>query len=228
MALAENRAFDGVSLKIRTERIVEVRRVSLGHSMGLAGLVCLGVIVASPSKPFTYACLTIVGIVYFSLRPVIYARSGTSNNRTAEQEARENFPRFIGKPPTYMDIGSVGVGQDLQAASASGIAYADGRIFVLEEGVAAEIPWDRIRSWNWNVDGYSQTELHGPHAGNVRLSVARSNQVARVLAFRSSGFVVVTSDIEKPEWRFQTRDEAVLKKWAEILTQMSEGRLARS
>jgi hypothetical protein len=108
------------------------------------------------------------------------------------------------------------------------MAYSEGRLFVCEEGVAAEIPWDSIRSWTWNVEGHESTQLYGRHDVGTTVQVNAANWRARTLAERASGFTVVTADIEKPEWRFQTSDTTVLKKWMEILQQMKEGKLARA
>ena len=86
----------------------------------------------------------------------------------------------------------------------------------------------RIRSWNRQVDDYSQIELHGRHDMGTQISVLASNDAARVAAHRASGFTISTTDIEKPKWRFQTADKVVLQKWHEVLTQMNEGRLPRA
>lgn len=66
--------------------------------------------------------------------------------------------------------------------------------------------------------------------GNVNVAtisrVSDYNAKARGDQLKNSGFSFTVQDIKKPEWRFQTVDEAVCKRWNEILTQMNEGQLA--
>ena len=56
--------------------------------------------------------------------------------------------------------------------------------------------------------------------------VDAANNDDRRNAQMASGLTLETADIERPTWRVQTTGEALLTKWHEILTQMSEGRLA--
>ncbi len=196
--------------KVRQARIIGIRSVGVGF--GWLIIVPLG--------------LTIVGLLFAMPLIIIFSRlSEASATRKLVEEAQESFPKFIGAKAEYIDVAACGYGSNLQELSASGMAYADGRLFVLEEGVAAEIPWDLIRSWRWNTEGASQTELYGNVDNTTRMQVGAANQNARALAFRQSGFTLVTADVDKPEWRFQTDDQGVLKRWMEILTQMKEGRL---
>lgn len=163
--------------------------------------------------------------------PLMQMLQKSSNNSAAQQltdEARAKFPAFTGRMPKYLDVAACGYGEDLPKASASGMAYADGRLYILEESVAAEIPWDDVRSWTWNIDGHNVTQLHGPNNIGIKLAVANANATARAVALRASGFTITTADIEKPEWRSQTADEKVLKKWMEVLAQMDEGRIPRA
>ncbi len=198
--------------RIRQQRIVGVRTVGVGFGWLL--IIPLG--------------LTIVGLLFALPLMIIFHRfSESSTTRKLAEEAARAFPEFIGAKPDYIDVGACGHGSNLKELSASGMAYAGGRLFVLEEGVAAELPWDLIRSWRWRTAGASQTELYGSHDIGTQLQVGSANQDARAKAFRDSGFTIVTADIDHPEWRFQTDDERVLKRWMEILTQMNEGRLPR-
>ncbi len=202
----------GAPAKVRQERIVSVRTVGVG----------LGWLIIVP------LCLTIVGILFALPLMVIFGRfSEASATRKLLAEARQAFPAFIGQKAEYFDVGACGYGSNLKELSAAGMAYAGGRLFVLEEGVAAEIPWELIRSWKWKTEGASQTQLYGQVDFGSQMQVGAANQNARAQAFRESGFTITTADIDKPEWRFQTDDERVLKKWMEILTQMNEGRLPR-
>ncbi len=201
------------SSTLRTQRIVGVRSVALR----------LGWLVVGPLM------LTVVGILLAVPLMEIFTRFGeASASRALKAEADSKFRSFIGRTPRYFDVEACGYGSHLKKLSAAGMAYADGRLYVLEEGVAAEIPWDMIRSWKWNIDGASQTELYGNANMGTQLQVGAANQTARAIAHRASGFTVTTADVDKPEWRYQTTDEKVLKRWMEILTQMNEGRLERA
>lgn len=172
---------------------------------------------------------TVVGIIIaLPLMWIINKVSTSSATEHLTDEARAKLAAFIGRQPKYMDVAMCGYGSNLSKVSASGMAYADGRLYILEEGVAAEIPWDEIRDWKWNIDGHSVTQLYGPNDVGIALQVAQANANARAVAHRASGFTITTADIDKPEWRFQTTDEKVLKKWMEILTQMKEGRIPRA
>ena len=108
----------------------------------------------------------------------------------------------------------------------AGIAYHDGRVFVLEAGVAAEIPWKRIRNYQWSVDGYDKYTNLGLNPG-ASIHSAALTEKARQEAHQKSGFFITTSDIDHPRWHFQTMDVGVCEKWQEILNQMSEGTLPR-
>jgi hypothetical protein len=199
-------------VRIRQQRIVDV------HSVGVG----LGWLIIVP------LCLTIVGILLAApLMMILHRMSISSANCRILREANQAFPAFIGTKPEYLDVTVCGYGSNLKQLSASGMAYAGGHLYVLEEGVAAELPWDLIRSWTWKIEGASRTELYGNHDIGTQMHVGSTNQNNAALAFRQSGFKIVTADIDKPEWRFQTDNAAVLKKWMEIMTQMHEGRLPR-
>ena len=201
------------SPKLRTQQLINPRYV--GIRLGwfiIVPLIC-----------------TIIGILIAVPLMMILQRIGQSSaTKQLTAEARAKFPAFIGRPTKYMDVAMCGYGTNLSKASASGMAYADGRLYILEEGVAAEIPWDDIRTWTWNINGHSVTELYGRSNVGIEMQVAQSNANAKAVAHRASGFTIKTANIDKPDWRFQTADEEVLKKWMEILTQMKEGRIPRA
>ena len=196
----------------RTERLVGVH--DTGH--GLWNIIILPLM------------MTIVGIVIdWPLMVVVYQLKKASARDAIHEGLWVRFPAFIGTKPEYIDCAICGYGDDLKKLTGSGMAYAGGRIFVLEEGLAAEIPWDDIRSWTWNLEGHQVTRIYGSPDVQTNLQVGDANRVAKLRAERASGFTITTASIEKPDWCFQTSDVAVLKRWMEIFNQMKEGRIER-
>lgn len=137
--------------------------------------------------------------------------------------ARTKLVDFVGKEPEYIDTGFSLVGKEKY--SGTGIAYSDGRIFILDSGLAAELPWSCIRSWTWSVAGLNKVFTVGRSDFATNLDVGIQNAQATGDQLRSSGFSITVQDINKPEWCFQTVDEAACKRWNEIVTQMNEGLL---
>ena len=202
----------GLPAKVRQQRIVTTRSVGIGW----------GWLIIVP------LCLTIIGtFVAVPLMTILQRLKASSATKGLAAEGREAFAAFIGQKAEYLDVDACGYGSNLKEMSAAGMAYAGGRLFVLEEGVAAELPWELIRSWKWRTEGASQTHLYGDVDIASQMQIGAANQNAQALAYRASGFIITTADIDKPEWHYQTDDEKVLKKWLEILTQMKEGRLPR-
>lgn len=117
--------------------------------------------------------------------------------------------------------------RDGSRLTATGIAYDGQAIYVLDNGVAAKIPWAAVREWRWNIEGYSETRLIGGTA-EQRLRNNVHNHDQKIDALSRSGFFVAVADVDKPEWQFTSADETVLRKWHEIFTQINEGRLAVS
>ncbi len=197
---------------IRTERLIGVH--DTGH--GLWNIIIVPL------------CLTIVGVVIaLPIMFVVHQLKKASAREAIEAGLQTRFPAFIGSKPEYIDTAVCGWGSDLKKLTGSGIAYAGGRIFIVEEGLAAEIPWDDIRSWTWNVEGHEVTRVYGKPDFTTNIQVGRVNQQAKLNAERASGFTITTASIDKPDWRFQTSDTTVLKRWMEILNQMKEGRIER-
>ena len=200
--------------KIRQQRVVGTKSVSVGFGWLVIVIIPL--------------CLTIIGIfVAAPLMTILQRLKASSAAKKLAAEGRKAFVAFIGREAEYLDVDACGYGSNLKQLSAAGMAYAGGRLFVLEEGVAAELPWELIRSWKWRTEGASQTQLYGNVDIGSQMQVRTANQNARARAYRASGFTITTADIDKPEWHYQTDDEKTLKKWMEILTQMDEGRLPR-
>lgn len=76
-------------------------------------------------------------------------KKGKEAMAKAGDDAKAALTEFIGKEPEYIDTGMAMAGK--QSYSGTGIALSDGRLYILDEGVAAELPWIRIRRWSWNV-----------------------------------------------------------------------------
>lgn len=197
---------------IRTERLIGVHNT--GYGMWNILIIPL--------------MLTIIGLVIaFPLMILVHQLKKASARDAIETGLRTKFPAFIGRNPEYIDTAVCGFGDNSNDLSGSGIAYAGGRIFIVEEGLAAEIPWEDIRSWTWNVEGHSVTQVYGTSDFATNFQVANANHAAKSTAERASGFTVKTANIDKPDWRFQTADTTVLKRWMEIFAQMKEGRIER-
>jgi hypothetical protein len=162
------------------------------------------------------------------LLPIIFKIKKTKieeEERKILEIAKQKFVKFIGADVQYGDAEIVRSNTSSSLVNVSGMAYADGRIYVLEEGVAAEIPWLNIRAREWRVDGAAQTRIYGRVDVGSAIWADVDNLIARKQAESRSGFIIKTKDIEKSEWKFQTSNENILKKWMEILAQMQEGRI---
>ena len=143
-------------------------------------------------------------------------------------EADERFRRFIGAEAEHIDVAAGSFGAHVRQISGTGIAYVKGRLYVMDEGVAAEIPWPQIRSWTWNIVGWNSQEGPSAHArDDTPMVMIHDNARGRITAHRESGFTITTRDIQKSTWRFNTIDEKLCTKWMEVLHQMDEGALAR-
>ena len=169
-------------------------------------------------------CSTII------LWPVVVIAAGTyiaARRRTWQVgAAAKDFLRdFVGAEPRFMDAACGPYGANLGSVTGAGIAYADGRLYVLEEGTAAEIPWPQVRSWSYDIRGWETVEGGADHDPVTPMCLVHKAQRPRIVAHRASGFTIVTRDVGKNEWRFATIDKAVCTKWMEILRQMNEGEL---
>ncbi len=124
---------------------------------------------------------------------------------TAHVRTEKLFRQYVGSTQ-FFDV-AVGKDKNFDAAG-TGIAYDSGKLYVLDRGVAATIPLDAIRSWEWEIASYT-------------LGHKRSKQLAQI----NSGFFVRVEDLEKPVWQFMTDDKSTLERWSEILRQAKEGKI---
>ena len=196
---------------IRTERLLAGAHVRPNVPLALLGAALASTIILLPFANLLLTLATYVG-----------ARKRT---RLVGEAAVKALRAFVGSEPRFLDAGCSGFSANLNVMSGSGIAYADGRLFVMEEGRAAEIPWSQVRSWSWDIQGW-QTEAGGAdYAPDTPMCLVHKTQGPRIVAHRASGFTIVTRDIEKTTWRFTTINRALCTKWMEILRQMDEGEL---
>ena len=157
--------------------------------------------------------------IYFRARKV---------GATVKADAEQRFRAFIGKEPDLMDVSTGAYGDNVRVVSGTGIALAAGRLYVMDGGVAAEIPWVLIRTWNWTIKGCASDEGSVAHTPDeTPMVMVNENARGRITAHRSSGFTIVTRDIQKSEWRFNTIDEKLCVKWMEVLNQMNEGTMTQ-
>jgi hypothetical protein len=101
--------------------------------------------------------------------------------------------------------------------SGSAVAYADGHLFVMNQGLAAKIPLDKIQDYRWNVSEFmydSSKPFPTPEQRD------RTTQ-----EYKESGLFIDVADIDHPSWQFNSVDEKVLKRWMEIIRQAKSGEL---
>ena len=224
---------DVASLSIRIERIMTTEKVGAAHAALLTPVVTVVgfvfLLLMTGSKPGLALLLGVLfgGPLGLIGIPVMYMMLGASKSRAIvgkiKSEATAALSNFIGKEPEYIDtdLGLVSRG----IVSGSGIAYSDGRLYILDAGLAAEIPWSCVRNWRWKIAGRAGGFAMGRSAVEVNMELAKQSADAAMRQHLESGFTIAVSNIDKPEWRFMTTNEVVLKRWEEILTQMNEGRL---
>lgn len=141
------------------------------------------------------------------------------------EEAEVALTEFIGKSVKYENVSISGRDGSL---SASGLAYDNGFIFIMDHGLAAKVPWADVRNWNWNIAGHNTVTVYGGNlksnmAGNLSASI--NNAIEKSRAHAESGFFIGVSDIDYPKWQFTSVDEKVLTRWFEIFKQLDEGTL---
>ena len=145
--------------------------------------------------------------------------------RTVRENGLRVFKEFVGGGTKHIDVVEGISKQKTANLTPTGLATDGANIYVMDDGVGAKIPWAQVRNWGWSTNDapvrYGRTGL-----GGLQDDVA--NKEAAVDAYKNSGFFVSVADVEKPEWQFMTSDEALLKKWMEIFTQIDEGALPQT
>lgn len=139
---------------------------------------------------------------------------------TVTRNSREAFLRFVGTEPQYMDFATY---------AKKGWVYADAvaidatNLYVLQEGKAVEIAWSKVRGWTIEAPGADKIVAVGMAAA---MTAASHNITAAAKAHEASGLFIFIADVNYPKLQVRTADTTILRKWNEILTQRSEGRLA--
>lgn len=167
--------------------------------------------------------ITVVAIyfLYCLYKLVKYIFSPNKDKKLVEDYAAQinsDFKNFIGNPTEYFFTGVIG---GFECYTAQGIAYGDGVLYMMRNGVAAKIPLEDIRDWTWRIEGYARNKVYGNNLG-LSLEVARDNRAAMRAAAFQSGFFVSVKDAQVPEWHFVSTDKNQLQRLDEMLTQAAE------
>lgn len=80
-------------------------------------------------------------------------------------------------------------------ASAPGASPTRGCVYVLENGVPAEIPWIDVRRWRWEIPGFTKTHYSGTNIGTaIHAGLVESVSFRRAL--KASGLFVEVAENE--------------------------------
>ncbi|CAO4173263.1 DUF4755 domain-containing protein [Methylorubrum populi] len=168
---------------------------------------------------------TVIGILV--IPSVLIATSGMRArgvNRQWDREVRRRFIAFIGAGPEHIDTA---VFKFEDGFRGTGMAYHDGKIFVMQAGHAVELDWSDVRRWSYNVEA---PDLLTTSSTDMRVTsqVLSHNLVNAYRSARNSGVTLQVASITSPRWTFTTSDVHVCERWMEILSQVDEqgGRLA--
>ncbi len=181
----------------------------------------------APLDGFCFAALITAGFYVLAKH-----RLGLSYQAEVVRDGRAALLPFLQNAPVHLDLAAV-PSMTRRGPVVTGAGFDGAWLYIVEDGVAARIPGALIRKWQWAIETYQSQEVRvnvSVNGGVVSPAVpdfARSAAITRglVMAKLASGLTVQVADVSKPSWRFTTDDRAVLEKWHEILTQVSEGKL---
>ena len=105
--------------KLRTERLMGKTFVSPGPVFFVIGVIMAVSLILIPFQTFVLN----IGIW-------INARKKMA---TVKAEAKERFQRFIGAEAEHMDVAAGSIGTHVRQISGTGIAYAQGRLYVMDD-----------------------------------------------------------------------------------------------
>lgn len=169
-------------------------------------------------------CCTVIGILMIpsALLATLSGRAAGVNRRW-DREARRRFVGFIGADPDYIDS-AVFMYED--GFRGTGIAYHDGKVFMMQAGHAVEVEWRDVRRWSYSVAAPDLLTTSSIDS-QVLTHVTSHNLASAYRAAKSSGFTLQVASIDRPTWKFTTSDVPVCERWMEILSQVDErgGRL---
>lgn len=194
----------------------------------VAGILFIGIPVLFSGFQFGFAVgiSAFIALIYWGMPPIrmlISLPFLKSELKKVKDEATRAFVTFIGKQPQYIAIESVGNNGYI---SGTGLAADNGNVYLMENGDAISVPWEKVRSWSWKVAGSNMiNNTTSPlSAEHVTDGIAINNANLRSLAdaHNNSGFFVEVASIDNPSWHFKSQDENLLKKWYEIFNQLHE------
>ena len=170
-------------------------------------------------------------MVLVPLSLIIKRVRGASVGKELAGTTRFKLVRMIGHEPMIIDTSAcLSVASMGRKVSASGMAWDGEKLWVVDDGVAAAIPPEAIRTWTWHTRSADQLQVFGsgPALQSAQVQAGLFNNNASAAAMMESGFFVTVSDLKKPVWQFMTSDTGVLRRWEEAMRQIDEGRLRRA
>lgn len=169
--------------------------------------------------------LPVFAIAFAMIRnnPSMFKRKVLEFQETLFAEARDAIVREIGHAPKFMDF-CMHPSADRETLIAAAIAYDSRKIYLIENGNLAVIPWKDVRNYSTKIDGYDQVQTRDKNLA-TRAATQDQNRDAYQAALLASGLTISVADINKPSWQFICDDAQTLTKWFEILTQVNEGRI---
>lgn len=197
-----------------------MRTEYLGHGMPNRVPLTFGTVIVCAAL-----CCTVIGILV--IPTVLIATLGMrarSVNLRWDREVRRRFIAFIGAVPDHIDTA---VFKYEDGFRGTGVAYHDGRIFMMQAGHAVEVEWEDVRRWSYSVETPERLTTSSTNL-TVTSHVLAQNLASAYDAARSNGLTVQVASIDSPTWRFTTSDVRTCERWMEILAQVDErgGRLA--
>lgn len=119
---------------------------------------------------------------------------------------------YIGAPPQWMDFEPQLHGGHLSIA---GMAYANGRIYIIERGHVRDFAIQQVVGWS--------TDINGIHNAHWRDGRASSGPINGFHAQGSTAFTLHLSDQSEPVWWFLTSDDGLPNRWAAFLNSTLDG-----
>lgn len=187
-----------------------------GYSGFLVALFVIALVCVLLALLLPTLAAVILLISCFVVLPLVYL-SRTSSAESAAHFRRRWLARAAGfhlarvgrGRPRYLNTGVV---EDAQGnLYGTGMAIIRHRLFMMDRGRTAEIPWGSVRGWSAG-DGSTVVIETG----------ADDSSLAPLEVGTGGGIVLQVRDIGHPVWRFETSDPAVIARWREILMRIDE------
>lgn len=197
-----------------------MRTEYLGHGMPNRVPLALGTVIVC-----LLLCCTVIGILMIpSVLIATTNRRAAGVNHRWDREVRRRFIAFIRTVPVYIDTA---VFKYEEGFRGTGIAYHDGKVFLMQAGHAVEVEWQDVRSWSYSVEAPDLLTTSSLD-NRVTSQMLNYNLSNAYRAATNSGFTVQVASIDCPTLKFTTSNVQVCERWMEILSQVDErgGRLA--